>query len=93
MQFKVSSGMTVIDESGCSSAFGFESVDGKQRGVESAGMIDVEATASDRSRLFQVNQVDREWRVDPQSRMETGGRLPGAIANATDKLPCPSGRL
>src|SRR5262245_9671294 len=83
--------MTEREESGEATTFGFVSVHGKSVEAAPAGVRDVVRATCDSTTRPAVVQVEREWRVDANGRMQAGCGLPGAEAHAPNEFTLPPG--
>ena len=72
------------EETGRAAGFRFVGVDRKCFVVSPARVRDVISASSDRTPRPQIENIEHEWRMDPDGRMQARGWLPGAIAHTGD---------
>ena len=85
--------MAKTEEAGETTAFSFESVD--REGVETAAarMGDVVLTTTQRALHPRIDNVENQWRMHTDRRMQARSRLPGTVAYASNKLTIDTGTL
>jgi hypothetical protein len=72
--------------------FGLVGVDRVAVGVASAGVFDVILATPERALHPGIDEVEDQWRVHANRRMQRRGRIPGPVAHAGHKLANLAGR-
>jgi hypothetical protein len=85
--------MSHPEESTGSATFRRQSIDGDAFGIQPTRMIDVITTSTQRSLIHNIHQINDQWRMNRNHRMQTAWRLPRSIANAADIFALSSRRL